>query len=137
MKRGTINMNRYTVAPEMKRATLFSGAFASIVKGCCKVFTGAFVPVVAVLLFGASLPAFGQTAAGIVGGITLDLASGKPVADAQITAHNLDKGTDSATVTDADGIFTFTKLEPGQSEFAATKSGFQKSAAHIGVAAVR
>ena len=58
-------MNRYKVAPEMKRATLFSGAFASVVKGCGKVFPSAFVPVVAVLLFGAaSLPGFGQTAPG-------------------------------------------------------------------------
>jgi hypothetical protein len=138
MKRKRIKMNRYTGVPETGRPTLFSGAFASIASKSRNVFTSAFVPVFIVLLFAAtSLPAFGQTAVGIVGGITLDSASGKPVAEAQITAHNLDKGTDSATVTDADGIFTFTKLEPGQYEFAATKSGFQKSAAHIEVAALR
>ena len=131
-------MNRYKGVPETRQAALFSGAFASIATKSRNVFTSAFVPVYIVLLFAAaSLPAFGQTAVGIVGGITLDSASGKPVAEAQITAHNLDKGTDSATVTDADGIFTFTKLEPGQYEFAATKSGFQKSAARIEVAALR
>jgi hypothetical protein len=138
MKRGKIKMNRYKVVPETRQAKLFSGAFASIAAKSRNVFISAFVPVYIVLLIGASsLPAFGQAAPGIVGGITLDSASGKPVAEAQITAHNLDKGTDSATVTDADGIFTFTKLEPGQYEFAATKSGFQKSAARIEVAALR
>jgi hypothetical protein len=131
-------MSRYKMAPEMMRATLFSGAFASIAKECRSLFTSAFVAVCAVFLFGApSLPAFGQAAVGIVGGITRDSVSGKPVAEAQIIAHNLGKGTDSATITDAEGIFTFTKLEPGQYEFAATKDGFQKSAANIEVAALR
>ena len=76
----------------------------------------------AAVLFGVlSLPAWGQAPVGLVGGITHESASGKPVAEVQINAYNLDKGTDHATVTDADGIFTFTNLEPGQYEVAATK----------------
>jgi hypothetical protein len=49
-------------------------------------------------------------AVGLVGGVARDAASGKPVAQAQVTAHNLAKDTDAATVTGADGIFTFTNL---------------------------
>ena len=55
------------------------------------------------------------------------LASGKPVAEVQITGHNLDKGTDRATVTNPDGIFTFTNLEPGPYEFAAIKNKIDPS----------
>jgi len=82
-------------------------------------------------------PAFSQAAVGLVGGITRESASGKPVAEVQIVAHNLVKGTDRATTTDANGIFTFTDLEPGQYEVAAAKSGFEKSSAHVEVAARR
>jgi hypothetical protein len=89
------------------------------------------------LLFAAPVPAFGQAAVGLAGGVTSNVASGKPVAEAKIIAHNLVKGTDSATISDADGIFTFTNLEPGRYEFAATKDGFQKAAAQVEVAAMR
>ena len=94
--------------------------------------------VLAACIFAAlSLPAFGQAPVGLVGGVARDSANGKPVAEAQIIAHNLNKGTDQATVTGADGIFTFMNLEPGQYEVAATKNGFQKSSAKIEVAALR
>jgi hypothetical protein len=83
------------------------------------------------------VPAFGQVAFGLVGGITSDSSNGKPVAKAQIVAHNLDKGTDRTTVSDADGIFTFTNLEPGKYEFAAVKDGFMKSSTRVEVAALR
>ena len=85
-------------------------------------------------LFGAL--SFGQ-GIGLVGGIARDAASGKPLAEAQINAHNLDKGTDNATVTGADGVFTFTHLEPGSYEVAGTKKGFRKSSVHVEVAAAR
>jgi hypothetical protein len=84
-----------------------------------------------------SIPAFGQPAGGLVSGIARDSGSGKPVAEAQIIAHNLNKGTDRTTITDAGGIFTFTNLEPGAYDLAATKNGFQKSSAHVEVAASR
>jgi hypothetical protein len=52
----------------------------------------------AALLLGLlSLPAFGQVADGLVGGITRDSASGKPVSEVQIVAHNLDRNTDQWT----------------------------------------
>ena len=79
---------------------------------------------------------FGQSI-GLVGGIARDAASGKPLAEARINAHNLDKGTDNATVTGADGIFSFTHLEPGAYEVAATKQGFRKSSVRVEVGAAR
>jgi hypothetical protein len=98
----------------------------------------AAVPACAVLLFAVlAVPAIGQTPVGLVGGITRDSSNGRPVAQAQIIAHNLDKGTDRTTVSGADGIFTFTNLEPGAYEVAATKIGFEKSSAQVQVAALR
>jgi putative OmpL-like beta-barrel porin-2/carboxypeptidase family protein len=88
----------------------------------------------AALLCGASSrPAFGQATVGLVGGITRDSSSGKPVAEVEVIAHNLNKGTDRAAITNADGIFTFTNLEPGAYEFAAIKDGFRKSSARAEV----
>jgi len=93
------------------------------------------VRVSAALAFGLlSLPAHGQVADGLVGGVTRDPA-GKPLPEVQIVAHNLDRGTDQSTVTDADGIYTFTHLEPGKYDVAASKSGFQKASARIDIAA--
>jgi len=79
----------------------------------------------------------GQASVGIVGGVARDSSSGNPVAEAKIIAHNLDQGADRSTVTDDDGIFAFTNLEPGRYEFAATKTGFQKASAQADVAALR
>jgi hypothetical protein len=92
------------------------------------------VPACAAFFWGAlSLTAFGQAMVGLVGGITRDSSSGKPVAEVQVTAHNLNKGTDRATVSNTDGSFTFTNLEPGSYEFEATKDGFRKSSARADV----
>ncbi len=79
----------------------------------------------------------GQPAYGLVGGVTHAADSGKPVSDVQITAHNVAKGTDKTTATDSSGIFTFTNLEPGQYEVAASKDGYEKAAAQIEVTARR
>jgi hypothetical protein len=93
------------------------------------------VRVSAALMFGLlSLPAHGQTADGLVGGVTRDSA-GKPVAEVQIVAHNLDRGTDQSTTSDANGLYTFTHLGPGKYDVAATKSGFQKASARVAIAA--
>src|SRR5580698_3762950 len=92
---------------------------------------------VALLFAVLALPAAGQSPVGLVGGITRDSSNGKPVAKAQIVAHNIEKGTDRTTVSDADGIFTFTNLEPGPYEVAAIKNGFQKSSAQVQVVALR
>src|SRR5580698_6815184 len=80
---------------------------------------------VACLMGALSIPTFGQSM-GLVGGIARESASGKPLGEAQITAHNLHDGTDHTTLTSADGLFTFTNLEPGPYEVSATKDGFQK-----------
>ena len=84
-----------------------------------------------------SFLAQGQTTVGLVGGVTRDSSNGKPLAGAQIVAHNLKRGADRATSSNAEGLFAFTNLEPGQYEIAASKDGFQKSAAKVEVAADR
>jgi hypothetical protein len=101
----------------------------------CKAPRLGVAPACAALLFAAiSSPAFGQSSVGLVGGVTRDSSTGKPVAKVQIIAHNLDKDTDRTAISDADGIFTFTNLEPGPYEVAATKDGFEKSSAQVEVA---
>src|ERR1700683_526961 len=105
-------MNRYQVVCKMKRAGSSPQAFARI----------AVVPACALLLGALSLPAFPQAVVGVIGGMARDSASGAPVGDAQVVAHNLahdisrnlDKGADHATVTNADGAFTLTNVEPGR-----------------------
>jgi len=82
-------------------------------------------------------PAHAQSTTGLIGGVTRDYATGKPLAGAQIVAHNVNRGADRATVSNADGLFAFTNLDPGQYEIAATKNGFQKSSAKVEVAAER
>src|SRR5581483_475066 len=70
----------------------------------------------------------------LIGGVARDASSGKPIGDVRVVAHNLSNNADQATLTGADGIFTFTNLEPGRYEIAAAKEGFQKSAARVEVA---
>jgi len=107
-------------------------------KNNSKRMASAGVPASAGFLFAAwSLAAFGQQAVGLLGGTTRDSASGKPVVEALIIAHGLDQGTDRITVSAANGIFTFTNLEPGPYEVTAKKDGFQKSSAHVEVVARR
>jgi hypothetical protein len=97
-----------------------------------------FVPACAALLWGAwSLPAFAQATVGVAGGITRDSSSGKPVPEVEVIAHNLVKHTDRATLTNTEGIFTFTSLEPGTYEFEAIKDGFRKSSARAEVDGLR
>jgi hypothetical protein len=92
------------------------------------------VPACAAFLFGVlSLPAFGQATVGLASGITRDSSSGRPVAEVEVIAHNLNKGADRATLSNTDGIFTFTNLEPGVYEFEAIKDGFRKSSARAEV----
>src|ERR1700677_4988341 len=83
---------------------------------------------------GASGQAASSPERGLVGGATRESDSGKPVAGVQIVAHSVAKGTDQATFTDADGIFTFTNLEPGQYEVAALKHGYEKVAPQVELA---
>ena len=131
-------MNKYKNMAQIRRVDLTSCANVVATAGSCNGLASiAGLACATVILATLSLPAFGQASVGLVGGLTRDSASGKPVAEAQIVAHNLDKGSDRVTVSNADGIFTFTNLEPGLYEVAATKSGFQKSSANVEVAARR
>ena len=120
-------MNQYKVRRGIGRADRFSLKFARIL----------VVLACAAFLFGMlSLPAFPQAALGVIGGFARDSASGTPVGEAQVIAHNLDKRAgDNATVTKADGAFTFSNVEPGRYEVTATKNGFQKSSVQTEVAA--
>jgi hypothetical protein len=81
-----------------------------------------------------TIPAFGEEL-GLVDGMAREAATGKPVAEAQIVAHDMNTGTDHATVTGVNGEFAFKNLDPGQYEVVATKNGFQKSSARVEVAA--
>jgi hypothetical protein len=80
-------------------------------------------------------PALGQPSNGLVGGITRDFANGKPLPGTRVVAHNANKGAETATVSDSDGNFAFSSLEPGSYELLATKNGFQKLSAHVDVTA--
>ncbi len=129
-------MDSYKVVRAARRVRFLPWTATAIARESRDLPAAAFVPV-AFLFAALALPAFGQTPVGLVGGIARDSTSGKPVAEAQIIAHNLDKGTDRSTVSDASGVFTFTNLQPGKYEVAAVKDGFEKSLAQVEVAASR
>jgi Putative beta-barrel porin-2, OmpL-like. bbp2/Carboxypeptidase regulatory-like domain len=127
-------MNEYKVVREMRRANRFPWTFARIsVAPACTAF----------LLVALSLPSFPQAVVGVIGGVARDSATGAPVGEAQVVAHNLahgisdnlGKGADHATVTSNDGAFTLINVEPGRYEVTATKNGFQKSLVQVEVAA--
>jgi hypothetical protein len=84
----------------------------------------------------AALPiaALGQELFGGVGGVTRDSATKQPVAQVQITAHNVNRGTDRTVISGSDGTFTIARLEPGQYQLAATRDGFVRSTADVEVA---
>jgi hypothetical protein len=98
--------------------------FASIVPAC-----------IAFQLAALPIPASGQDFFGGVGGVTRDSASGRPVAQTRITAHNVNKGTDHTAISGSDGAFTIARLEPGLYQVAAARDGFIKSTANVEVAA--
>ena len=129
-------MNKYKLVPDVLNRVISSPPTSTAGSRQAGSLTAFAIPICAAFLFGAlSMPALGEEGLGLIGGITRESASGKPVAEVQIIAHNLDKGTDRATITGSDGLFTFTHLEPGHYEVAATKNGFQKSSAAVEVAA--
>jgi len=89
--------------------------------------------VFAVCIFAAlSLPVFGQISLGGLSGVARDSASGKPLADAQIIAHEMRKNTESTSVSAANGAFVIA-VEPGWYEVTATKNGYVKATARIHV----
>jgi hypothetical protein len=126
-------MTSYLVMGKMTNALLSLRTIAAIARKNRS--SAALAAARAALAFGIlSFTAFGQSMVGLVGGVARDAASGKPLAEAKVTAHNLAKGTNQSAITGADGIFTFTNLEPGLYEVAVAKDGFQKSSANVEVA---
>jgi hypothetical protein len=91
---------------------------------------------IAFQLAGLPSPVSGEEPVGVVGGVTRDSASGRPVPEAHVVAHNLEKGTNRAAVSGTDGAFAIANLEPGHYEVAATKDGFRKFSANVEVAAL-
>ena len=67
-----------------------------------------------------------------IDGVARDSASGKPLAEAQIIAHDMRKNAESTAVSAANGSFVIA-LEPGWYEVTATKNGFLKATARIRV----
>jgi hypothetical protein len=127
-------MNSINVAREVRQVAPLPRTVASAGKGRRNPLAIPVVPACVAFFWAAwSLAAFGQSAAALVGGITRDSSSGKPVPEVQVTAHNLNKGIGRATVSNTDGVFTFTNLEPGPYEFEATKEGFRKASARAQV----
>jgi hypothetical protein len=127
-------MNSISGLPEVSPVHPLPRTVAEAGKGRRNPLAIHVVPACAALLWGAwSLSAFGQSTVGVAGGITRDSSSGKPVPDVEVIAHNLKKGTDRATLTNTEGIFTFTNLESGAYEFEAIKEGFRKSSARAEV----
>jgi hypothetical protein len=98
------------------------------------VFSAVAPACIAFLLAALPIPASGQEVFGGVGGVTRDASSKQPVAEVQITAHNVDKGTDRSAVSGPDGTFTIARLEPGQYQVVAAGDGYVASAANVEVA---
>src|SRR5262249_33929131 len=75
---------------------------------------------VATVVFGVA--AFGQTAE-ITGMITDP--NGAIIAEAAVTARNIDTGINQEAVTNTQGYYTFPRLNPGNYEIVVHKSGFR------------
>src|SRR5262249_26099210 len=84
-----------------------------------------------------AFPANGENLSAVLNGIARDSASGIPISGVQIVAHNLEGGSDRATVTNNEGAFTFANVEPGRYEIAGTKNGFRRISTNVEVAASR
>src|SRR5580698_7906934 len=91
-----------------------------------------FAAIAAFLFTMLSLPAIAQNSLGGISGVARDSASGKAVAEAKITIHEMRKNTESTAVSGANGAFVIA-LEPGWYEVTATRNGFLKYTARIRV----
>lgn len=79
------------------------------------------------------VPASGQESFGSVGGVARNSGSKQPMAQVQITAHNMMKGTDHNALSGIDGTFAMARLEPGAYQLAAVRDGFITSTANLEV----
>ena len=102
----------------------------------------ALVPVIVAFQVGAlswalSPSALAEEPFGAIGGVARDSASGRPVSEARVIAHNVYKDTDRTAISGTDGAFAIADLEPGRYELAATKNGFRKFSANVEVSALQ
>ncbi|MDR3719686.1 MAG: outer membrane beta-barrel protein [Bryobacteraceae bacterium] len=88
----------------------------------------------ALCLAALSLPALGEALSGGIDGLARDAASGQPVPQARITAHNVAQDADVTAISGADGTFSIPKLEPGLYLVAATRDGFSPASKKVDVA---
>jgi len=127
-------MNIYYVVREMKQASFLPFAFRKSATVCrAREAVAAPLLCTALMLGALSLSVRAQGPTVSVAGVTRNFLNGKPVPETRIVAHNIEKDSEIAIISDPDGNFTFTNLESGSYEFAATKNGFQKLSAHIDV----
>jgi len=96
-------------------------------------FAWAVLPACMIFELALGVSAFGQAPPAGLKGIARDAATGQPLAEVQISAHNLDKGVDRAAISGTDGAFSFANVEPGRYELSAVKEGFLKSLANVEV----
>ncbi len=106
-------MNRYRLVREMRQCVFAVCVFAVL-----------------------TLPVRGQISLGGLSGVARDSASGKPLADAQIIAHDMRKNTESTAASSSNGAFVIA-VEPGWYEVTATKNGYLKATARIHVVSGR
>ena len=106
-------MNRYRLVREMRQCVFAVCVFAVL-----------------------TLPVRGQISFGGLSGVARDSASGKPLADAQIIAHDMRKNTESTAASSSNGAFVIA-VEPGWYEVTATKNGYLKATARIHVVSGR
>src|SRR5262245_48690599 len=125
-----MRMNWYEAVVELRQLTLHR-------QWIIKTRRSVTVASVASLIGALALPAFAETASGLLNGIARNSITGMPVAGVQVIAHSLDRGLDRTTLTNNEGLFTFSKVEPGRYELAASKNGFQKLSANVEVAPSR
>src|ERR1039457_1434614 len=68
--------------------------------------------------------AFGQQATASITGLVTD-PSGAPIANANVTARDADRGTTWPTHTNSEGLYSFPTLPVGRYEVRVESSGFQ------------
>jgi hypothetical protein len=126
------NMNIDCISREMTHTMYLPLIRAKFAKSFAN-YGSLAIAVAATVLF-LSVPVAAEDVAGTLGGVTHDSASGRALAGARIIAHNLNRGTEITTDSDADGNFTLTDLEPGSYQLTAAKNGFQSWSKRIELA---
>ena len=71
------------------------------------------------------VPSWGQTVSGSIAGTVLD-STQATITNARVTAVEVNKGTTSIAVTDAEGRFVFPQMPPGTYNITAEAPGFKK-----------